>query len=119
MAREYGYDVEGIEIGEYAAEQARERLRINVFNSDIYSAELEPERYDVITLWDVVEHLPDPNMAFERINRALRPNGYVAFSTGDVSSVWARITGKRWQLLTPPQHLHFFSERSLQPFTLI
>ena len=109
----HGFEVEGVEIGEYPAEQARTRLHIKVTNSDIYSAELAPESYDVITMWDVIEHLTEPNLAFEKIIRALRPKGYVAFSTGDISSAWARLTGKRWQLLTPPQHLYFFSQRSM------
>ena len=113
VAQEHGFQVEGVEIAEYAAEQARTRLHIKVTNSDIYSAELAPESYDVITMWDVIEHLTEPNLAFEKIIRALRPKGYVAFSTGDVSSAWARLTGKRWQLLTPPQHLYFFSQRSM------
>jgi 2-polyprenyl-3-methyl-5-hydroxy-6-metoxy-1,4-benzoquinol methylase len=113
VAKEHGFEVEGIEIVGYAAEQARSRLDVKVINSDIYSAELAPETYDVITMWDVIEHLTDPNLAFEKISRALRPKGYVAFTTGDVSSAWARLTGKRWQLLTPPQHLYFFSQRSM------
>ena len=113
VAKEHGFKVEGIEIAEYAAAQVRTRLHIKVTNSDIYSAELAPESYDVITLWDVIEHLIDPNLALEKIMRALRPKGYVMFSTGDVSSAWARLTGKRWQLLTPPQHLYFFSQRSI------
>jgi SAM-dependent methyltransferase len=113
VAQEHGFEVEGVEIAEYAAEQARTRLHIKVTNSDIYSAALAPESYDVITMWDVIEHLPDPNLALEKITRALRPKGYVAFSTGDVSSTWARLTGKRWPLLTPPQHLYFFSQRSM------
>ena len=113
IAKEYGFEVEGVEIAEYAAEQARTRLHITVRNSDIYSADLAPESYDVITMWDVIEHLTDPNLALEKIARALRPKGYIAFSTGDVSSAWARLTAKRWQLLTPPQHLYFFSPRSM------
>lgn len=105
--------VEGVEIGEYAAEQARNRFQIEIINGDIYSAKLAPESYDVITMWDVIEHLADPNLAFKKIMTALRPGGYVAFSTGDVSSAWARVAGKRWQLLTPPQHLYFFSPASM------
>jgi SAM-dependent methyltransferase len=113
VAKEHGFEVEGIELADYPAEQARTRLHLKVTNSDIYSAALVPESYNVITMWDVIEHLPDPNLALEKIIRALRPKGYVVFSTGDVSSAWARLTGKRWQLLTPPQHLYFFSQCSI------
>jgi 2-polyprenyl-3-methyl-5-hydroxy-6-metoxy-1,4-benzoquinol methylase len=113
VAREHGFEVEGIEIGEYAAEQARTRLHVRVANRDIYSVDLAPESYDVVTMWDVIEHLADPTLALEKIHRALRPGGYLALSTGDVSSAWARLAGKRWPLLTPPQHLYFFSQRSV------
>ena len=113
VAKEHGFQVEGVEIAEYAAEQARSRVQVKVTASDIYSAQLAAEGYDVVTMWDVIEHLTDPHLALEKIRRALRPKGYVFFSTGDVSSVWARLAGKRWQLLTPPQHLYFFSQRSV------
>jgi 2-polyprenyl-3-methyl-5-hydroxy-6-metoxy-1,4-benzoquinol methylase len=113
VAREHGFEVEGVELAPYAAEQARARLQVNVINSDIYSADLASESYDVITMWDVIEHLSDPNVALDRIFKALRPGGLLAFSTGDASSAWARLMGKRWPLLTPPQHLYFFSQRSI------
>jgi 2-polyprenyl-3-methyl-5-hydroxy-6-metoxy-1,4-benzoquinol methylase len=61
-------------------------LEQHLSNSDIYSVALAPESYDVITMWDVIEHLTDPNLALEKIINALRSKGYVAFSTGDVSS---------------------------------
>ena len=69
--------------------------------------------FDIVTLWDVLEHLRDPVLDLEKVYRILKPKGFIIFSTGDISSFWAKLSGKKWQLMTPPQHLFFFSKKSV------
>ena len=65
-------------------------------------------------MWDVIEHLKNPKQIIDEIHRILKPNGLIFFSTGDVSSKYARISGYYWHLLTPPQHLFYFSPKSVK-----
>ncbi len=114
IAKEEGYNVVGIDISEEASDFARNELNLDVRTSFLHEAKFPDEHFDVITIWDVLEHLPDPNNILQEVCRILRPDGIIAFSTGDIASFWAKITGSHWQLLTPPQHLFFFSIPSIR-----
>jgi len=113
LAQEKGYDVSGVETSEAAAGYAKETLGLEVFNCELQSADLGSQEYDLITMWDVLEHVGNPVATLSEVSRLLRPGGTVIISTGDSSSKWARLTGGYWHLLTPPQHLFFFNPVSL------
>lgn len=68
---------------------------------------------DAIVLLDVIEHLLDPEHDLVLLVRALKPGGIVVISTGDFSSVLARMMGPKWRLMTPPQHLWYFTPGSI------
>ena len=70
--------------------------------------------FDLVTFWEVIEHVPDPRAFFEIVAGVLKPGGLVAFSTPDAGSLVARVLGSRWlgwQKI--PEHLFFFDLRSL------
>jgi SAM-dependent methyltransferase len=112
-ARRGDWDVCGVEVGEYAAEQARQRDLI-VTCEPIEDARLDADSYDCVALWDVIEHLRDPVATLGRAAAALRPGGVLALSTGDVTSLCARLCGPSWHLFNLPEHLFFFSPRCLR-----
>ena len=58
---------------------------------------------------DYIEHSIDPAGDFARANELLRPGGILAISTGDIATLVARLSGRRWHLLTPRHHNFFFS----------
>ena len=112
-ARRDGWNVRGIEVSEYAAAQARRR-GLPVFCAPIDEVPLEPRTFDCVTLWDVIEHVPDPLDSLRRAALALRPGGVLALSTGDITSPCARFGGPRWHLFNLPEHLFFFSPQCLR-----
>jgi SAM-dependent methyltransferase len=69
---------------------------------------------DVIVLLDVIEHLPDPQSTLALCGRYLNPGGVVIVTTGDFSSLYARVAGRNWRLMTPPQHLWYFTPESMR-----
>jgi SAM-dependent methyltransferase len=69
--------------------------------------------FDVIAMLDVIEHLPEPAETLARAAAATRPGGLLVITTGDWNSLLSRVLGSRWRLMTPPQHLYFFSRRTL------
>jgi SAM-dependent methyltransferase len=69
--------------------------------------------FDAAVLLDVIEHLADPADILERLHGALRPGAQLLITTGDYGSLLSRTMGKRWRLMTPPQHLWFFSPQTL------
>jgi SAM-dependent methyltransferase len=114
LARREGFDVQGVEVSEFCAQYVKKHHDIDVHNGDLLSAQFHANMFDVVTMWDVLEHLGDPQGAVSEAYRIIRPGGFLCVSTGDSGSVCARIMAKLWHLLTPPQHLFYFTKKSLQ-----
>jgi len=108
------YDVSGIELAEDAAEHCR-RIGLRVLSGVADEANLARlGAMDVIVLLDVIEHLPSPAETLALCVRHLNPGGVLVITTGDFGSPTARFAGSRWRLMTPPQHLWFFSRESIR-----
>jgi SAM-dependent methyltransferase len=107
------FDAVGIDITADGTRYAKEVLRLNVIHGDFFTHDLGDGEFDVVCLWDTIEHLRDPNLYVEKISRHTRPGALLAITTGDVESVVARAKGEKWRLLHPPTHLHYFSRRTL------
>jgi spore maturation protein CgeB len=113
LARAEGFDVAGVEPADYAAGIARGK-GLDVKTGILEQGLLSPESFDVITMWDVIEHVPDPRATMSQVYEALRPGGILAINTPNSSSLYARVMGLRWHLVVPPEHLFLFGEPSLR-----
>jgi 2-polyprenyl-3-methyl-5-hydroxy-6-metoxy-1,4-benzoquinol methylase len=107
------FDVSGIELAADAAAHAR-RAGLNVLTGVADEETLQHlGSFDVIVMLDVIEHLPDPHGMLRLLAGHLAPGGIVVVTTGDFGSLVARLAGPHWRLMTPPQHLWFFTGESL------
>lgn len=70
-------------------------------------------KFDAVTAWDVIEHVPSPPEMLARINRALKERGVFVLSTPNIGASMAKMMGKRWAFMTPPEHLGFFGRGSM------
>jgi 2-polyprenyl-3-methyl-5-hydroxy-6-metoxy-1,4-benzoquinol methylase len=111
VARERGWKATGIEPSRWSVERARER-GLDVRHGTLDSVHFEDESFDVITMWDVVEHFTDPLAELKRAHRVLRPDGLLAVSTMNVDALFPRLAGRRWPWYMQ-MHLVYFSRRTL------
>lgn len=114
IARERGWDCAGVEPSNFASAQGRKKgldVRTGVFDDSLGIADAS---LDLITMWDVIEHLPDPRTVVALAHRCLKPGGLLALNTPDAGSFLARLLGMRWHLVVPPEHLMLFAEPSLR-----
>jgi SAM-dependent methyltransferase len=111
-ARNY-FETQGVEISEFSSRIARERFGLDVVTGSLQDAKFTADSFDVITMWDVVEHLPDPKAVLVEASRVLKPGGSLVLTTGDVGSRYARRAGPNWHLFEPPWHLYFFSQATM------
>lgn len=113
VARE-PYDVHGVEISRHAAEAARGRHGDAVTRGDYLDQPAPAQPWDVVCLWDTIEHLPRPAETLAKAARELRPGGVLALATGDFGSLLARWRGRRWRQIHPPTHLFYFTQAALE-----
>jgi SAM-dependent methyltransferase len=107
------FEVTGIEVSDAAAQHGRDR-GLNIITGVADDATLSGvSEVDVVVMLDVIEHLPEPRETVAKLAAKLRPGGAMVITTGDFSTLMARLAGKRWRLMTPPQHLWFFTPASI------
>lgn len=111
-AQKRGWAVGGIEPVDWAAQKAR-AAGLEVKTSVLSDLGDDIGDYDAVTYFDVFEHLSDPVAEVDLIHRILKPRGLLIINTPDAGSWLARILGKRWHLLTPPEHLIVFNQNNL------
>jgi len=111
-ARKAGYAVAGIEPSKWASEYARQKTGAEVWTGTCEKIMLPKEEFDVVTVWDVVEHFEDPAGCFRALHPTLKPGGLILVTTHDIDSRAAKILGKRYPWLMR-FHLFHFSPKTL------
>ena len=109
-ARAAGFDACGVEVSDAARAECEARGHV-VGRSIAEIADRGP--FDAAVMLDVIEHLERPDEVLAELRALLRPGASLLLTTGDFGSPLARAMGKRWRLMTPPQHVWFFSPRTL------
>jgi SAM-dependent methyltransferase len=107
--RRHFESAEGIDITDAGTLHARERFGLDVVRADFLAHDYGARKFDVVCMWDTVEHLREPQRYVEKIAAHTDRGALLAMTTGDVGSLNARLRGRRWRLIHPPTHLHYFS----------
>jgi 2-polyprenyl-3-methyl-5-hydroxy-6-metoxy-1,4-benzoquinol methylase len=112
-AGEAGFQASGIEISHYAGNIARER-GLDVHVGTLLDAPYGDGEFDVITMWDVIEHVPDPVLEARKLLSLLKPGGAVVMATPNVGSLRARREGANWHgFRVSQEHVLFFTPDTL------
>jgi SAM-dependent methyltransferase len=112
-ARNRGWDVHGIDVSTHAAAVAREKLDLKIEVDDFLEHDYKDRLFDVITMFDAIEHMEEPIRILKKSFDLLKPGGILFVGTGDNDCLWARILGKNWYFYNPPQHVVVFSAATL------
>jgi ubiquinone/menaquinone biosynthesis C-methylase UbiE len=111
VAEDYGWEAWGVEPSQWAVEEGQGR-GLNVLQGTLDEVSLPARSFDVLTFWDVIEHLPDPRAALTEAHRLLKSDGWLVVQTMDVESWPARLLGAHWPWFME-MHLTYFSPRTL------
>lgn len=122
-ARRAGFEVHGCELSRDTAAFARAHFGLEVHPGDWREAGFADASFDIVTLFDVIEHLSDPLGELGAMRRLLRPGGVLLQSTPNIDGLFPRLSYAvahrldYWPHPEPPHHLYQFSERTLGELT--
>lgn len=115
IAKSRGYEVSGVEISDYASNIARKR-GIDVKTGNLTSSNFPDGFFDVITMFDVLEHIKDPFAELLEAKKILKKDGLLVINSPNGQSLMARFLKTKWHLILPPEHLFYFSPKNLSLF---
>ena len=111
-AAQAGWQAYGVEPSEWAAAVAQ-RQGLNVIHGTQDAPELAGKLFDVVTMWDVIEHVADPSGEIAKAYQLLEPGGWLVIHTMDIGSLMAKLMAARWPWLMD-MHIHYFSQKTLR-----
>lgn len=112
IAAKNGWDVQGCEPNRWLCEWGRSRYGLDIRSGTIFDQHYPDASFDVVTLWDVLEHTPDPLRLLRECARVLKVGGLLAVNYPDIGSWIARVMGRRWVFLLSV-HLYYFTRRTM------
>lgn len=112
QAKADGWETYGIELSDWACKYAREHLGLKVFDQPLSELYIGDNFFDVVCMWDVIEHLTNPVKELREINKKLKPNGLLCISTYDLNSLSARILGSKYPFLMQ-MHISHFTRKTI------
>ncbi|MBX3048333.1 MAG: class I SAM-dependent methyltransferase [Anaerolineales bacterium] len=113
VAQRAGWQVAGCEPNRWMSEWAKQHYGLDVVPGTIHDMQLADESFDVVSLWDVLEHTPDPKTTLAECARVLKPGGLLVVNYPDIDSLVARLMGRRWVFLLSV-HLYYFTPPTLK-----
>ncbi|MCS6985392.1 MAG: class I SAM-dependent methyltransferase [Leptospiraceae bacterium] len=110
--KEKGWEVCGVDISPHMVAIAQSR-GLKVYCADFLSLDLPESYFDVIAMWATIEHLPDPLAFVHKAKKHLKKEGHFLITTCH-NGFFARIYGANWRYLNVPEHIYYFSKKSLK-----
>lgn len=112
VAARRGWEVAGCEPNQWMAAWGRDHYGIDIYPGTIFEMGLEDSIFDVVTLWDVLEHTPDPKSVLQECQRVLKPGGLLIVNYPNIDSLISHLMGRKWVFLLSV-HLYYFSPSTI------
>ncbi len=120
VAREAGHDVQGVEVSAAIAREAvRELGSERVFIGTLDAVPQDRPgcargSFDLVTMWDVIEHVPDPRALLTQARAMMRPEGRLIVETQNVDSRFANLLGRKWHHYKHEEHIYHFNPKTIR-----
>lgn len=110
----YGVDVTGVELSEQEASYGSNNMALDIRNSTLAKSNLGKEYFDIITCFEVIEHLSDPGLFVKQIFEHIKPGGYLLIMTDNFESENAKSLGAGFPKWIPHSHISHFSPKTFE-----
>lgn len=113
VAKKDGWSVYGIEPNKWLCEWSKKNYNINIKQGTLLDHKFENEFFDVITLWDVLEHVTNPKRILEECYRILKSDGIIVINYPNVGSWISKVMRSKWIFLLSV-HLYYFTPKTIR-----
>ena len=112
VARQAGWETLGLDFNADAVKFAQDVWGLNALVGNAEDFGFGDRKFDLITMWDVIEHLPNPVAFLQTLRGMLKPKGLLAFETPNAASLYAKLRGRSWGW--GPHHLYYFTPETTE-----
>ncbi len=112
QARNFGFDVIGIEPNKTTSMYAKDHLGLDVQTATLAEAEVQNDSIDIVVMFHVIEHLLDPNYEISKTGNLLKKAGLLVIETPNINSLPYKLMRGKWRQFIP-DHYWFFSEKTI------
>lgn len=112
-----GWKGVGVDISKSAIEQAvhhNKGTNLEFRCGYLHEVTSPDEKFDLVTMWDVIEHVEDPMKLLRDINQLLDKNGYLVLETQNMHSMFARMLKRKWHHYKHHEHIYHFNRKALK-----
>ncbi|MFA6088453.1 MAG: class I SAM-dependent methyltransferase [Candidatus Woesearchaeota archaeon] len=113
VAKKKGWDVYGLEPNKWMGKWCKENYGIDISSKSLFEQKYPSNNFDVVTLWDVLEHMPDPDASLKECNRILKDKGLLVVNYPDIGSWLSQLMKRKWIFLLSV-HLFYFNRRTIK-----
>ena len=113
LAKKRGWEASGIEISKFASNFAKNKLKLNVINSDNLNI-FQDNLFDVIVVNHVLEHIENPLLILKQIKKKLNINGILLIGVPNINGLYPRFQKENWPSLQPSTHIYQFTPKTLK-----
>jgi 2-polyprenyl-3-methyl-5-hydroxy-6-metoxy-1,4-benzoquinol methylase len=112
-AKLMGFDASGVEISELMHHYATNDLKLSVVHDNFFNLNLPENNWDIATMWDVLEHINEPEKAVQKVYSMLKPGGYFVLQVPQIDSKVAKRQKQNWSMMSL-EHINYFSKKTVK-----
>ncbi len=110
-----GFETDGVEISKLMHYYAENDLGLKIRQGDFFDIDLPENYYDVVTMWDVLEHIDEPGKAVKKVHKILKENGLIILQVPQIDSYISKKQKENWGMFSI-EHLSYFSKSTIEKF---
>jgi ubiquinone/menaquinone biosynthesis C-methylase UbiE len=113
VAKRNGWQVNGIEPNKWLCKWCKKHYGITIKQGTLEKNLFEKNSFDLVTLWDVLEHVSNPTDTLKRVNKLLKKNGALVVNYPDIDSAIAKLMRRKWFFILTV-HLYYFTPKTIK-----
>lgn len=113
LAKQSGWNICGVELSKWSSDYARKVYGLDVKTGMLKTAGFPKDRFDVVLLNHVLEHMPNPFAELNHVYKILKQSGIIVVDLPNFESLTSQVHREHWSLLRPKEHLYQFTPKTL------